>query len=203
LRKPIVNWQNIFHHFILNCQVLSCRWNSVLVHLRQPESLTVLDFFLALFDPFPCCRLSNLDLLLELELAQLAVDGLALLSALLLAWMLALPDSRTGLFATNVTDFLPTFFHEIVLARERNLLRPFALPSDWRWTLLFVRSRVVANRESVIDELFADGMTVTLAANVFTFVGPAIVQLTANVCAINLKKEVFLRELFMNTTTIF
>jgi hypothetical protein len=62
---------------------------------------------------------------------------------------------------------------------------------------------VVANRESVVDELFADGMTVTLAANVFTVVGPAIVQLTANVCAINLKKEVFLRELFMNTTTIF
>ena len=50
---------------------------------------------------------------------------------------------------------------------------------------------MVANRESVVDELFADGMAVTLAANVFTVVGPAIVQLTANVCAINLKKKFF------------
>jgi predicted benzoate:H+ symporter BenE len=97
--------------------------------------LTTLEFFdvvFALFDPSLCRLFCVLDVLLEGKLAQLAVDGLALLSALLLTRMLALPDSRAGLVATNVTDFLPTFFHEIVLARERNLLRPFALPSDWR-----------------------------------------------------------------------
>jgi hypothetical protein len=116
--------------------------------------LTTIEFFdvvFALFDPSLCRLFSGLNLFLESELAQLAVNGLALLPTLLLAWMLALPDSRAWLVATNVTNFLPTFFHEIVLAREINLLRPFALPGDWCGTLLFVRSRMVAEGESVVD----------------------------------------------------